>query len=97
MVAEFDAETGFLARRLTPELLKQAVPDLAPRIVMTCVLYPHMQKVSALVADAVYHAALFYKEKFQISAESLEEDSEQLIMIIRQLLNTLRVPVASVC
>ncbi len=36
LVAEFDAETGFLAGRLTPELLKQAVPDLAQRMVMTC-------------------------------------------------------------
>ncbi|MBG6247770.1 NADH oxidoreductase [Candidatus Symbiopectobacterium sp. PLON1] len=93
LVAEFDAETGFLAGRLTPELLKQAVPDLAQRIVMTCGPAPYMQQVAALVADAGVPATRFYKEQFQIGAESLEEDGEQLTLTIRQPLNTLRVPV----
>lgn len=93
LVAEFDAEPGFLGGRLTPELLKQAVPDLAQRIVMTCGPAPYMQHVAALVADAGVTSVRFYKEQFQIGAESLEEDGEQLTLTIRQPLNTLRIPV----
>lgn len=91
LIAEFDAETGFLAGRLTLELLKQAVPDLAPRMVMTCDPAPYMQHVAALV-DFGVPATRFYKEQFQIGAESLEDDGEQLTLTIRQPLNTLRVP-----
>lgn len=61
LVAENNATHGFVAGRLTTELLK-SVPDLATRTVMTCGPAPYMdwveQEVTALGVTR------FFKEKF---------------------------------
>ena len=61
LVAENNATHGFVAGRLTTELL-QSVPDLASRTVMTCGPAPYMdlveQEVKALGAPR------FFKEQF---------------------------------
>jgi ferredoxin-NADP reductase len=61
LVAENNATHGFVAGRLTTELL-QSVPDLATRTVMTCGPAPYMdwveQEVTALGVTR------FFKEKF---------------------------------
>ncbi|MDU2188177.1 MAG: NADH oxidoreductase [Klebsiella pneumoniae] len=52
LVAEHNATHGFVAGRLTRELL-QSVPDLASRTVMTCGPAPYMEKVGTTLLDAL--------------------------------------------
>lgn len=61
LVAEHNATHGFVAGRLTRELL-QSVPDLASRTVMTCGPAPYMEKVEQDVA--ALGVTRFFKEKF---------------------------------
>ncbi|PLP35177.1 NADH oxidoreductase, partial [Klebsiella pneumoniae] len=61
LVAEHNATHGFVAGRLTRELL-QSVPDLASRTVMTCGPAPYMEKVEQDVA--ALDVTRFFKEKF---------------------------------
>ena len=61
LVAEHHATHGFVAGRLTRELL-QSVPDLASRTVMTCGPAPYMEKVEQDVA--ALGVTRFFKEKF---------------------------------
>lgn len=61
LVAEHNATHGFVAGRLTRELL-QSVPDLASRTVMTCGPAPYMEKVEQDVAAT--GVTRFFKEKF---------------------------------
>ncbi len=60
-MAEHHATHGFVAGRLTRELL-QSVPDLASRTVMTCGPAPYMEKVEQDVA--ALGVTRFFKEKF---------------------------------
>ena len=61
LVAEHNATHGFVAGRLTLELL-QSVPDIASRTVMTCGPAPYMEKVEQEVA--ALGVTRFFKEKF---------------------------------
>ncbi len=61
LVAEHDATPGFVAGRLTRELL-QSVPDLANRTVMTCGPAPYMEMVEQEVT--ALGVTRFFKEKF---------------------------------
>jgi NADH oxidoreductase Hcr len=61
LVAENNATHGFVAGRLTADLLK-SVPDLASRTVMTCGPAPYMEMVEREVS--ALGVTRFFKEKF---------------------------------
>jgi len=61
LVAENNATKGFIAGRLTPEILA-AVPDIASRTVMTCGPAPYMEMVEQQVK--ALGVTRFFKEKF---------------------------------
>lgn len=61
LVAEHNATDGFIAGRLTEEILAN-VPDIASRTVMTCGPAPYMEQVERQVK--ALGVSRFYKEKF---------------------------------
>ena len=61
LVAENNAGEGFIAGRLTPEILA-AVPDISTRTVMTCGPAPYMEMVEQQVKTL--GVTRFFKEKF---------------------------------
>lgn len=95
LMAEQDAQPGFLAGRISEQALLQAAPDIAARTVMTCGPAPYMQQVEQLCQQLGVPPAQFHQEQFHTSAELEHEQGEQLILRIGQPLREFRVPVGS--
>jgi NADH oxidoreductase Hcr len=93
LMAEQDAQPGFLSGRISAQVLQQRVPDLTQRMVMTCGPAPYMAQVEQLCQQLGVPAEQFHKEQFH--TPEAEEQSAQLTMRIGQPLREFRVPIGS--
>ncbi|RNM06786.1 NADH oxidoreductase [Dickeya undicola] len=93
LMAEQQAEAGFLSGRLTESLLSQQVPDIASRTVMTCGPQPYMQQVETFCLQAGVPPTRIFKEQFGAPENAVADDGEQLTMTIRHSLQQLKVPI----
>ncbi|RNM24455.1 NADH oxidoreductase [Dickeya undicola] len=93
LMAEQQAEAGFLSGRLTESLLSQQVPDIASRTVMTCGPQPYMQQVETFCLQAGVPPTRIFKEQFGAPENAVDDDGEQLTMTIRHSLQQLKVPI----
>ncbi|HBE9177974.1 TPA: NADH oxidoreductase [Serratia fonticola] len=95
LMAEQDAQPGFLSGRINEQVLQQAAPDIASRTVMTCGPAPYMQQVEQLCLGLGVPTANFHQEQFHTSAQLDDGKSEQLTLRIGQPLREFHVPVGS--
>lgn len=107
LVAENNPTTGFVAGRLTTELLQQ-VPDLPARTVMTCGPAPYMEQVEQEVR--ALGVTRFFKEKFFTPATPAATSGLKLTKLtplrecyapagatLLEALESNNIPVASAC
>ncbi|MEC5341848.1 NADH oxidoreductase [Brenneria populi] len=93
LMAEEHAVDGFLAGRISRDLLLERVPDLASRTVMTCGPAPYMEQIENWCRQSGVAQNRFFKERFHGADETPEEDGERLTLTISRPLQKLRVPV----
>lgn len=95
LMAEQDIQPGYLNGRINAEVLRQTVPDLINRTVMTCGPAPYMAQVEQLCLQLGVPAARFHKEQFHTPAATDGEQSEGLTLRTARPLREFRVPVGS--
>ncbi|PWC17329.1 NADH oxidoreductase [Brenneria corticis] len=93
LMAEKDAAPGFLAGRITSELLLALAPDIAGRTVMTCGPAPYMEQVERFCRQSGVPAQRFFKEQFYVADGAPYDDGDRLTLTISRPLQKLRVPV----
>ncbi|MCO7262159.1 NADH oxidoreductase [Dickeya zeae] len=93
LMAEQQANAGFLSGRLTESVLQQQVPDITRRTVMTCGPQPYMQQVETFCVQAGVPRDRIFKEQFGAPDMAVDDDGEQLTMTIRHSLQQVKVPV----
>lgn len=95
LMAEQDAQPGFLSGRINAQVLQQTVSDLPQRTVMTCGPAPYMAQVELLCRELGVPATQFHKEQFHTPAETDAASQNTLALRIGQPLREFRVPVGS--
>lgn len=95
LMAEQDVQPGYLSGRISAEVLRQTVPDLIERTVMTCGPAPYMTQVEQLCLQLGVSAARFHKEQFHTPTEADTGQGEGLTLRAARPLREFRVPVGS--
>ncbi|SQJ22976.1 NADH oxidoreductase hcr [Serratia rubidaea] len=95
LMAEHRAQPGFLSGRISDAVLRQHVPDIAERRVMTCGPVPYMAQVEQLCLALGVPPARLHKEQFHTPAENTGQADNTLALRIGRPLREFRVPVGS--
>ncbi|KGQ62969.1 NADH oxidoreductase [Gallibacterium anatis] len=83
MNATTDIEEGFLAGRISPEMLSEIVPDIADYTVLTCGPESYMKDLQAMTETLGVPPERFFLEQFHSSSENcLLDNSKQLTLTI---------------
>lgn len=94
LLAEYDAQPGQIAGRLSQDLLQSRVPDIRERRVMICGPAPYMQLAGDWAKELGVAADNIVKEQFQ-ATENLVSADQQLTLSRLTPLQNYRVPVGS--
>lgn len=92
LMAEQRIQPGFLPGRISEQVLRQTVPDITSRTVMTCGPVVYMQQVEQLCQQLGVPARHFHKEQFHTP---VEDQGDQVKLRMGQPLREFRVPVGS--
>lgn len=94
LLAEYDAQPGQIAGRLSQDLLQSRVPDIRERRVMICGPAPYMQLAGDWAKELGVAADYIVKEQFQ-ATENVVSADQQLTLSRLTPLQNYRVPVGS--
>ncbi len=85
MMAEDKATGDFLPGRLSPEILRENIPDIAERTVMTCGPAVYMALVEQWAKALGVPPEKFYKEQFHVAAECISDDAGKVTLSVDHL------------
>ncbi len=92
LMAENDIRDGFLPGRLSLGLLKNAVPDITARTVMTCGPAVYMELVEQWSKELGVPPERFHKEQFHTAAECVPVDAPSVTITLKSQKREIRVP-----